>query len=83
MERVVVIDFETAKNPYPCQIGVTIIENGEITDTFMRYIKPPKNEYNPHCIEIHGITPEVTENAPETTVETGDYVTCGTYTYTF
>lgn len=65
MERVVVIDFETAKNPYPCQIGVTIIENGEITDTFMRYIKPPKNEYNPHCIEVHGITPDVTENAPE------------------
>lgn len=65
MERVLAIDFETAKNPYPCQIGVTIIENGEITDTFMRYIKPPKNEYNPHCIEVHGITPDVTENAPE------------------
>ena len=65
MERILAIDFETAKNPYPCQIGVTIIENGEITDTFMRYIKPPKNEYNPHCIEVHGITPDVTENAPE------------------
>lgn len=65
MERILAIDFETAKVPYPCQIGVTIIENGEITDTFMRYIKPPKNEYNPHCIEVHGITPDVTENAPE------------------
>ena len=65
MERILALDFETAKNPYPCQIGVTIIENGEITDTFIRYIKPPKNEYNPHCIEVHGITPDVTENAPE------------------
>ena len=26
---------------------------------------------------------EVTENAPSTSVETGNYVTCGTYTYTF
>jgi len=65
MERIIAIDFETAKNPYPCQIGVTIIENGEITDTFMRYIKPPKNEYNQHCVDVHGITPDVTENAPE------------------
>lgn len=65
MERVIAIDFETAKVPYPCQIGVTIIENGEITDTFMRYIKPPKNEYNQHCVDVHGITPDVTENAPE------------------
>ena len=65
MERVIAIDFETARVPYPCQIGVTIIENGEITDTFMRYIKPPKNEYNQHCVDVHGITPDVTENAPE------------------
>lgn len=65
MERVIVIDFETAKVPYPCQIGITIIDNGEITDTFMRYIKPPKNEYNHHCIEVHGITPDITEYAPE------------------
>lgn len=65
MERVVVIDFETAKNPYPCQIGVTIIENGEITDAFMRYIQPPKNEYSQHCTDIHGITPEMTKDAPE------------------
>lgn len=65
MERIVVIDFETARPCYPCQIGVTIIENGEITDTFMRYIKPPKNEYNQHCVDIHGITPDVTENTPE------------------
>lgn len=65
MKRVIAIDFETAKMPYPCQIGVTIIENGEITDTFMRYIKPPKNEYNQHCVDVHGITPDVTEDAPE------------------
>lgn len=65
MERVIAIDFETAKNPYPCQIGVTIIENGEITDTFMRYIKPPKNEYSQLCVDVHGITPDMTENAPE------------------
>lgn len=65
MERVIAIDFETAKMPYPCQIGVTIIDGGEITDTFMRYIKPPKNEYNQHCVDVHGITPDVTENAPE------------------
>lgn len=65
MERVVVIDFETAKNPYPCQIGVTIIENGEITDAFMRYIQPPKNEYSQHCINVHGITPDMTKDVPE------------------
>lgn len=65
MERITVIDFETAVVPYPCQIGITTIVNGEITDSFMRYIKPPKNEYNPYCVEVHGITPEMTINCPE------------------
>ena len=65
MERIVAIDFETAKNPYPCQVGLTIIENGVITDSLMRYIQPPGNEYNEHCMAVHGITPEDTKNCPE------------------
>lgn len=65
MERIVAIDFETAKNPYPCQVGLTIIENGEITDSLMRYIQPPGNEYNEYCMAVHGITPEVTKDCPE------------------
>lgn len=59
-----VIDFETAVGKCACQIGITIIENGEIKESFSRYIQPPGNKYNPYNIAVHGITSETTENSP-------------------
>lgn len=60
------IDFETAtlKEKYPCQIGLAIVRNGQIVKRISRYIKPPYNYYLKSCINVHHITPEITQNEP-------------------
>ena len=60
------IDFETAvgNRNSACSVGIVTIEKGIITDEYYTLIKPPNNEYNLHTIQIHGITPEDTLNAP-------------------
>lgn len=62
----VAIDVETAigKRWSICQIGLAIVENGEITQTYSKLVQPPRNEYAIGNINIHGITPDMTENAP-------------------
>ena len=62
----VAIDVETAigKRWSICQIGLAIVENGEITQTFSRLVQPPQNEYAVGNINVHGITPDMTESAP-------------------
>ncbi|HEY3371692.1 MAG TPA: exonuclease domain-containing protein [Prolixibacteraceae bacterium] len=62
----VAIDVETAigKRWSICQIGLAIVEGGEIIQTFSKLIQPPRNEYASGNINVHGITPEMTENAP-------------------
>lgn len=61
------IDFETAtlKEKYPCQIGLAVVRNGKIVKRISRYIKPPFNHYLKSCINVHQITPEMTQNEPE------------------
>lgn len=60
------IDFETATwNPASiCQVGLIRIENGEVSKEVNELIQPPKNQYFYKNIEVHGIRPEDTENAP-------------------
>jgi DNA polymerase-3 subunit epsilon len=62
----VAIDVETAqgKRWSICQIGLAIVENGEITQTISRLVQPPQNEYSEWNIRVHGITPEMTCDAP-------------------
>jgi len=60
----VAIDFETATDLQPCQIGMAIVKNGEIVKTINRLIRPPFNRYHPRTIAIHHITPEKTEDEP-------------------
>lgn len=62
----IAIDFETAKirERMPCQIGVTIVKDGVIEDSFSRYIQPPDNEYDTACFAVHGINKNVTADAP-------------------
>lgn len=60
------IDFETAQG-YRwsiCQVGLVRVENGIIIDEVDFLVKPPNNYYWDTFIEIHGITPEDTANAP-------------------
>lgn len=60
------IDFETANNERTsvCSVGVVIVRDGEIVDSFYSLIQPEPNYYNYWCSLVHGLTREDTENAP-------------------
>ena len=60
------IDFETA-NEQPssvCSVGVVIVRNGEIVDSFYSLIHPEPEYYQWFCQQVHGLGPEDTEDAP-------------------
>lgn len=61
----VAIDFETAasERSSACAVGVTVVEAGRVVESSSWLIRPPGNRYNHHNVRIHGITPEMTENA--------------------
>lgn len=61
----VAIDFETAADLNPCQIGMAIVKDGSIAKTINRLIRPQYNLYNSLTISIHHITPEMTEHEPD------------------
>ena len=53
------IDFETAHAYFPCEIGLTRVENGKIAETKSWLIKPACFPYvNPYHERIHGISAE-------------------------
>jgi DNA polymerase-3 subunit epsilon len=61
------IDFETATNDRnsACELGICIVENGEIVETKNWLIKPPSFPYfNPYNIAVHGIKPSEVADAP-------------------
>ena len=60
------IDFETAtgNRNSACAVGIVTVENGKIIDEYYTLIQPPNNEYNYFTIQVHGITPDKTINAP-------------------
>ncbi|REG77467.1 exonuclease domain-containing protein [Algoriphagus antarcticus] len=60
------IDFETAhgKRWSICQVGLVRVENGITKDKISVLVQPPNNFYWDRFIDIHGITPEQTVNAP-------------------
>ena len=66
MKDFAAIDFETANNERTsvCSVGVVIVRNGEIVDSFYSLIQPEPNYYNYWCTQVHGITRCDTEDAP-------------------
>lgn len=60
------IDFETAnyERSSVCSVGVVIVRDGKIEDSFYSLIKPEPNYYSYWCSQIHGLTREDTEEAP-------------------
>lgn len=62
----IAIDVETAqgKRWSICQIGLTIVEGGEVKQTITRLIQPPENKYLPGNIHVHGITSDKTVDMP-------------------
>lgn len=66
MKDFAAIDFETANNERSsvCSVGVVIVRNGEIVDSFYSLIQPEPNYYNFWCSQVHGLCREDTEDAP-------------------
>ena len=66
MKDFAAIDFETANNERSsvCSVGIVIVRNGEIVDTFYSLIQPEPNYYNYWCSQVHGLCHEDTDDAP-------------------
>ena len=61
------IDFETATHERnsACEMGICVVENGQIVRTKTWLIKPPSFPYfNQHNVAVHGIQPHEVANSP-------------------
>jgi len=60
------LDFETANTHKTsiCAVGIAIVENGKVVKTISKLIKPLPDFYSYWNVQIHGITPEMTSDAP-------------------
>lgn len=47
-----------------CSVGVAVIENDKITDTFYSLVCPPTKNENWYCVKTHGIRYKDVKNAP-------------------
>jgi DNA polymerase-3 subunit epsilon len=65
--RAVAIDFETAneRRASACSIGLAWIEDGKVTGVESHLIRPPEMRFMTMNMRIHGITPDMVEDAPE------------------
>ncbi len=66
MKDFAAIDFETANQHRSsvCSVGVVIVRDGEIVDSFYSLIKPTPCFHHYRCTEVHGLTEQDTESAP-------------------
>lgn len=66
MKDFAAIDFETA-NSLPtsvCSVGIVIVRDCKIVDTFYSLIKPEPEYYDFWCSQVHGLTERNTYRAP-------------------
>lgn len=65
MKDFVAIDFETANSERSsvCSVGVVIVRDGRIEDSFYSLIRPEPNYYNSWCTQVHGLTQADTDGA--------------------
>ena len=65
MKDFAAIDFETANQQRTsvCSVGIVIVRNGEIADSFCSLIKPEPEYYSYWNTRVHGLTLEDTQNA--------------------
>lgn len=66
MENFAAIDFETAnyERSSVCSVGVVIVRDGEIVDSFYSLIQPEPNYYRYRCSQVHGLCCDDTDNSP-------------------
>ena len=58
------IDFETAteRSNSACSVAIVEVRDGKIAQSYSTLIRPPRLEFSPFNIQIHGITPEMVEH---------------------
>lgn len=58
MENFAAIDFETANEQRTsvCSVGVVIVRNGEIADSYYSLIRPEPEYYTYWNTRVHGLT---------------------------
>lgn len=66
MKDFAAIDFETANEcrSSVCSVGVVIVRDGRIVDSFYSLIHPEPEYYQRFCQQVHGLSGEDTEDAP-------------------
>ena len=66
MDNFAAIDFETANSERTsvCSVGIVIVRDGEIVDSFYSLIQPEPNYYSFWCQRVHGLGHEDTDDAP-------------------
>lgn len=66
MKDFAAIDFETAnyERTSVCAVGVVVVRDGEIKDSFYSLIKPEPNYYNLQCSMVNGLCCQDTDSAP-------------------
>ncbi|HEY5499094.1 MAG TPA: exonuclease domain-containing protein, partial [Bacteroidales bacterium] len=67
MKDFAAIDFETANNNRTsvCSVGVVIVREGQVVETFYSLIRPRPNFYIYWNTQVHGLTTNDTESAPD------------------
>ncbi len=67
MKNFAAIDFETANGcrTSVCSVGVVVVRDGRVADTFYRLIRPAPNYYTWFCSDIHGLTRADTDSAAD------------------
>jgi DNA polymerase-3 subunit epsilon len=66
MDNFAAIDFETA-NQHPtsvCSVGLVVVRNGIVSDSFYSLIQPEPNYYTYWCQRVHGLGHSDTDSAP-------------------
>ena len=60
----IAVDFETAtsRRDSACAVGIVAIKDKQVCDYFYSLIQPPNNKFAVANMNIHGITPDMTEN---------------------
>ena len=66
MENFAAIDFETANDQRTsvCSVGVVIVRNGEIADSYYSLIRPEPEYYTYWNTRVHGLTLADTSRSP-------------------
>ena len=66
MKDFAAIDFETATSDPAsvCSVGVVIVRNGEVVDSYYSLVRPKSNRYNYWNTRVHGLSAQDTEDAP-------------------